>query len=97
MTAVESLVFMRETVTNVHSWLVVLLRVYSVMLCMACSATTGMGNRLRDRITTAGVEGDDWVTCMGHGRHDTLGNEIHGCTHGSVMGVEYRNTQECSG
>ena len=87
---------MRETVTNMHSWLVVLLRVYSMMLCMACSATMGMGNRLRDRITTAGVAGDNRVTCTGHRRHDTLGNEIHGCTHESVMGAEYRNAQECS-
>ena len=79
-----------------HSWLV-LLRVYSVMLCMACSATTGMGNQLRDQIMMAGVVGDDRVTCTGHRRHDMLGNEIHGCTHESVMGAEYGSARECSG
>ena len=38
---------------------------------MASHAMTGMGNRLWDQMMTAGVVGDDQVTCMGHGRHDT--------------------------
>ena len=52
-----------------------LLRVQCMLLCMACHATTGMGNRLWDQMTTAGVVGDDQVTCTGHGQHDTLGEQ----------------------
>ena len=46
-----------------------LLRVHSVMLCVACC----MGNQLWYRMMMVGVAGDDQVTCMGHRRHDTLG------------------------
>ena len=49
-----------------------LLQVYSMLLCVVCHAMMGVRNRLRDRMTTAGVAGDDQVTCMGHRQRDML-------------------------
>ena len=60
-------------ILDCYGWHIALLWVQCVLLCVACHAMTGMGNRLQDRMTTAGVAGDDQVTCMGHGQHDTLG------------------------
>ena len=66
-----ALLFIMHIVTNgildCYGWRIALLQVYSMLLCVACHATTGMGNRLQDRMTMAGVAGDDQVTCMGHG------------------------------
>ena len=54
-----------------------LLRVYSMLLCMTCHTMMGMGNQLWDRMTMAGVVGDDWVTCTGTDDMTHWGNEIH--------------------
>ena len=55
-----------------------------------------VGTRLWDQMMMAGVVGDGWVMCTGHGQCDMLGNEIHEWMHRSATEAEYRSAQECS-
>ena len=65
-----------------------------MLLCMACHATTGMGNQPWDWIMMAGVAGDDWVTCTGHGQHDILGEQD---TWVNTQKCNRSRVQKCSG